>query len=71
MRWLVLYIVWGVYEQNSIVKKIPVDDWMAELAIIANNDAEKNYCGPVCRLAPPVCMFCIFLGWPKMQRFEI
>ena len=28
---------WGVYEQNSIVNWVRVDDWTAELAIIASN----------------------------------
>ena len=29
---------WGVYEQNSIVNNVSVDDWTAELAIIASNE---------------------------------
>ena len=29
---------WGVYEQNSIVNSVHVDDWTVELAIIASND---------------------------------
>ena len=28
----------GVYEQNNIVNSVRVDDWTAELTIIANND---------------------------------
>ena len=35
--WLVLCIVGGVYEQNSIMEKVRVDDWTAELALIASN----------------------------------
>ena len=42
MRWLVLCVVQGFYEQNSIVKKIRVDDWTAELAIIAGNPIDSN-----------------------------
>ena len=37
MRWLVLCIVGGVNEQNSIVKNVHVDDWTAERAIIASS----------------------------------
>ena len=37
MRLIVSSIVGGVYEQNSIVKKICADDWTAERAIIASN----------------------------------
>ena len=28
---------WGVYEQNSTVNSVLVDDWKAEVAIIASN----------------------------------
>ena len=28
---------WGVYEHDSIVNSVFADDWLAELAIIANN----------------------------------
>ena len=38
MRLLVLYIVGGVYEQNNIVKNVNVDDWTAELVIIASTE---------------------------------
>ena len=37
MMWLVLCIVEAVYEQNSIIKNVRVDNWTAELAIIASN----------------------------------
>ena len=36
MRWLVLCIVEGVYEQNSTVKNVRVDDWTVEKAINAS-----------------------------------
>ena len=29
---------WGVYEQNSIVNSVHVDDWTAEWEIIPNNE---------------------------------
>ena len=31
---------WGVYEQNSIVNSVGVDDWIAEWAIIAKDLAK-------------------------------
>ena len=37
MRLVVLSIVGCVYEQNNIVKNVPVEDWTAELVIIAIN----------------------------------
>ena len=39
-EWGSLYnlLLEDVYEQNSIVKNVRVDDWTAELAIIASND---------------------------------
>ena len=37
MSLVVSSIVGVVYEQNSIVKNVLVDDWIAELAIIASN----------------------------------
>ena len=37
MRSLVLCIVRGVYEQNSIVKNVHVNGWTTERAIIASN----------------------------------
>ena len=37
MRWLALCIVGGGRCQNYIVNNVLVDDWMAELAIIASN----------------------------------
>ena len=33
---------WGVYHQNSIVNNARVDDWIAELVIIASNDAQTG-----------------------------
>ena len=38
MEWLALCTVGGSNEQNSIVKKVRVDDWTAERAIIASNE---------------------------------
>ena len=35
MHWL------DVYEQNSVVNSVCVDDWIAELAIIASNGLSK------------------------------
>ena len=32
---------WGVYKQNSVVNGVCVDDWTAELAIIASNGLSK------------------------------
>ena len=40
---------WGVYEQKSKVNSIRVDDWTAELAIIASN------------ISAYICDFCINL----------
>ena len=40
MRWLVLCIVEGVSEQNSIINTVPVAGCTAELAIIASNDGD-------------------------------
>ena len=37
MMWFVSCIIRGVYEQNNIVKNVPVDDCTGELAIIARN----------------------------------
>ena len=39
-------IVGSVYEQNSIVKNVRVDDWTAELAIIASNIEVSSYLVP-------------------------
>ena len=44
LRWFVLCIVGGIYEQNSIVKNVHVDNWTAELAIIATNTYQNNHC---------------------------
>ena len=41
MKWLVLSIVGGLYEQNSVVKNVRVDDWTVELAIIASNALDR------------------------------
>ena len=39
-----LYIkhCWGVYEQNSIVNTVHVDDWTGEWAIIASNEYRNS-----------------------------
>ena len=30
---------WGVYEQNSIVNSVRIDDWTAKWAIITGNES--------------------------------
>ena len=42
MRWFVLCIVGGVYEQNSTVNSVLVDGWTFKLAIIASNEARLH-----------------------------
>ena len=42
---------WDVYEQNSIVHSVRVDDWTSEWAIIASNDS-------ILTLAVFGCPFC-------------
>ena len=32
--------IWGVYEQNSIMNSVRVDDWTAEWEIIARNELD-------------------------------
>ena len=44
MCFIVPSIVGGVYEQNSIVNSVHVDDWTVEWAIIASSDLNyKSY----------------------------
>ena len=41
-----MMLSWGIYEQNSTVNSVCVDDWTAELAIIASNvNADRNQSG--------------------------
>ena len=42
MRWLVLCIVGGICEPNSIVQNVRVDDWTAELVVIASNAGKRH-----------------------------
>ena len=42
MRWLVLYIAGGVYEQITLWNNVRVDDWTAELAIVASNETQTQ-----------------------------
>ena len=41
MRWLVLSIVGGVYEQVALRIRVRVDDWTVKRAIIASNVTKK------------------------------
>ena len=42
MRWFVLCIVGGVYEQNSVVKNVRVDDWTAKRGITVGNRPKRT-----------------------------
>ena len=42
---------WGVYEQNIIVNSVSVDDWTAELAIIASNEIGVSLLAMIALLA--------------------
>ena len=42
---------WGVYEQNSIVNSVRVDDWTAELAIIGSNEIGVSLLAMIALLA--------------------
>ena len=57
MRWLALCIVGGFNEQNSIVKKVRVDDWTTKKAIIASNEINLLHVNDSSRC------FLIFTGW--------
>ena len=61
MRWLVLCIVGGVYEQNSIVKNVYEDDRTAKLSVIALNGLCERHSLISCGVLLPNSTFILII----------